>query len=66
MTPGTVPVGAIPPPVFAQISSVNYKTDVILSRLDNMQPGVITESISFLIGAFCAIAFVIAARRFNS
>jgi hypothetical protein len=48
--------------IFSNMSTINSKSDVIISRLDLMQPAVITESISFLIGAFVAIAFVLSSK----
>lgn len=63
MNPGTLPTGIYPTPeVFTNFSTVISNQHEIISRLDNMQPGVITESMSFFIGALVAIAFVIASK----
>jgi hypothetical protein len=43
-------------------SNISTKLASIDSRVANMQPQVITQSISFLVGAFIAIAFIIASK----
>ncbi len=48
--------------IFSNISTLNSKSDVIITRLDLMQPGIITESMSFFVGALVAIAFVLASK----
>lgn len=44
------------------ITSLDAKITVLDAKVANMQPQVITESISFLLGAFIAIAFVISSK----
>lgn len=46
----------------SRLSAVTVQNATIISRLDNMQPQVITQSLSFFLGAIVAIAFVLAAR----
>lgn len=46
----------------ATVSSITKQNDLIISRLDNMQPEVITQSMSFMLGAFVAIAFVLSSK----
>lgn len=42
--------------------ALSLQVSTLDAKVSNMQPAVITESISFLIGAFTAIAFVVASR----
>lgn len=51
----------------AILRRVSQEKDILLylnKKVANMEPQVITQSISFLIGAFLSVAFVIAVRRF--
>ena len=63
MLPGTLPTGATSDPIFQNMSTLNHKSDVIISMVGNMDPTVITQSLSFLLGSFAALAFVIASHN---
>ncbi|WP_173200620.1 hypothetical protein [Geobacter sp. SVR] len=50
-------------PAKSSFSNISTKLSKLDQKVDNLQPQVITQSISFLLGAFVAIAFVVSASR---
>lgn len=48
--------------ISTSVASVSTRLDALDLKVSNMAPEVITQSISFLLGAFVALAFVLAAK----
>jgi hypothetical protein len=63
MNPGQLPAGVTNSDIVAYLQIVLDKQNEVLLRTINMDALSLSQIVSFLIGALCAMAFVMASRR---